>query len=96
MSLFKEKKRRFIKKPRVEQTTIDSKHNDRLEYYSDLEKDLPNLKLELDKIEADLDNYSKFKMNELTETQIEKLSLIDRKKEILESIDDAENKKGLK
>ena len=77
MSLFKEKKKKVYKKKNtLEQTTIDSKHNNQLEYYTTLEKNIPSIKNELMKIEKEIDNLSKHKMCDLTPAQIEnKLNL---------------------
>ena len=55
MSLFKEKKKKvYKKKSKIEQTTIDSKHNHKLEYYDDIEKSIPTIKNELHRIEKEL------------------------------------------
>lgn len=93
MSLFKEKKKKVYKKKNsIEQTTIDSKHNVKLEYYDSIEKNIPNIKNEISKIEKEIGKLSKHKMCELTDSQINtKLDLIEKKnaleKEMKQSMD---------
>tara|TARA_B100000925_G_scaffold26247_2_gene17658 strand:+ start:1473 stop:2663 length:1191 start_codon:yes stop_codon:yes gene_type:complete len=97
MSLFKEKKKKVYKKKNtLEQTTIDSKHNNQLEYYTTLEKNIPSIKNELIKLEKEIDNLSKHKMCDLTPAQIEnKLNLIEKKESIEKHLKKTEEQTSL-
>uniref|UniRef100_A0A6C0JCN6 Uncharacterized protein n=1 Tax=viral metagenome TaxID=1070528 RepID=A0A6C0JCN6_9ZZZZ len=96
MSLFKEKKKKVIKKNKQEQTTIDSKHNNVLSKILNTQNSVPNMKNKLSKINSEIEKLNKYNSNELSDEQMElKLELIENKKEIEKEIKTAENKTEL-
>ena len=98
MSLFKGKKKKAYTKKNNHtiQTTIDSRHTNKINQLIERKEILNEKKEELDKMKNILNNYNKVLTNQLSEKELDdKLDVVEKIKYLKYEIDDIESNRGL-